>query len=64
MSFPNDPLKSDEDKNAVTPSPSETSKPPKGILYELLMKATHEYDETVAAGRLAELAKIYPCLLD
>jgi hypothetical protein len=66
MSNPNYPTKLFEDKSAVTPAPtpSEAPKPPKGLLYELIMKATHEYNELVAARRLAELAKIYPCLLD
>jgi hypothetical protein len=66
MSNPNDPLKLHEDKSASTSpaAPSQPPKPPKGLLYELIMKATHEYNETVAARRMAELAKIYPSLND
>jgi hypothetical protein len=64
MSNPDDPKNLDEDKSAATPplNPSERPKRPKGLLYDLIMTATHEYNETVAARRLAELAKIYPCL--
>jgi hypothetical protein len=57
-------MKSDEDKSAVTPAQSEATKSPRGLLYELIMKATQEYNETVAARWLAELAEIYPELLD
>jgi hypothetical protein len=49
-------------KNDVMSNPNENPKPPKGLLYEKIMKATHEYNETVAARRLAKLAKIYPSL--
>jgi hypothetical protein len=66
MSNPNDPTKLFEDESAVTPppTPSEAPKPIKSLLYELIMKATHEYNEIVADRRLAELAKIYLCLKD
>ena len=64
MSFPSDPMNLSEDKSASTPSPtpSEAPKSVKGLLYEKIMRATHEYDEALIARRLAELAKIYPCL--
>jgi hypothetical protein len=61
MSNPTDPTKSFEDKSADTPSTrSETPKPPRGLLFELLMKATREYDATLAEKRWAQLKRWFP----